>query len=101
MQPRLAKSHAKKYSPIPSWSFLWGLQVGHKRLVLPAKFGSGCCVCKQLRLALERPDQKGTLWQRSRRPHTNRRGTWDALPALPFRYRNRQKQPVSRGTVLK
>ena len=49
--------------PFPSWSFLWGLLRGIKRLVHAAKFAFLCCLAKSVVSPSTRTDWSRTLWQ--------------------------------------
>lgn len=49
--------------PFPSWSFLWGLLRGHKRLVHAAKFAFLCCLAKSVVSPSTRTDGNRTLPQ--------------------------------------
>lgn len=70
--------------PLPSWSFLWGLLRGIKRIVLAAKFGICCCLVNVLEYTASRPClQSNTRPEVEELPEYGGR-TLDTRPALPF-----------------
>jgi hypothetical protein len=78
---RLENPDNQTLHPLPSWSFLWGLPRGIKRLVHAAKFVHLCCLAKSVASPSTRTDGNRTLPQMFYEAPKQREG-YSPMPSL-------------------